>query len=108
MWKRELVDHQQRRVGYPVGKPRLGEAAEALRPAPWLQPAAAGDVLEKFDDDRAVKNRRAVGEQQAGHFAERILLAQRVILVERVRRHDGDASSEAENVGRDAHLAPIG
>ena len=60
--------------------------AVAVAPLERQQAVGAGDILQIFDDDPAVVDRAAVGEHEAGHFAERVLLAQRVAVVERVGR----------------------
>ena len=67
----------------PSASRAQSQRLEARQAARRHERVSAGHVGQKFDDHAAVVNRRAVASEQAGHFAERVLLPQRVVLVER-------------------------
>ncbi len=101
-----FVHDQDRGLADAVGQPRQRQRLEARPAARRQQALAARDLLQELDDHAAVVDRRAVGQHETGHLAERVLLPQRVVLVERVGGQHGDALAQAQHVDRHAHLAP--
>src|SRR5262249_22555508 len=67
--------------------------------------AAAGAVIEIFQDHAGIEQHRAVFEQQRRNLAERILLPQRVARTHRVGGRDGDLALEPEHAYGDLDLA---
>src|SRR5262245_23737217 len=89
--KAALVNDENGGIHDTVGKPRQRERAIALASAQGQQAISVGDILQKLDDDAAVVNSTVVGQDETGHLAERVLLSQRIVLVNRVGGDDRDA-----------------
>jgi hypothetical protein len=68
-------------------------------------PAAAGAMIEIFDDRPRVEERRSILEDQDRNLAERILPAQRIGRLHRVGPLDGDVALQAKQARRKPDLA---
>src|SRR5262249_56868030 len=86
--KAALVNNQDRGIDDSVGEPRQRERPIALPSAQRQQPVGAGDVLQILNDDAAVVDRTFVGQHETGHLAKRVLLLQRIVLVEGISGAD--------------------
>ena len=67
--------------------------------------AAAGAMIEIFEDHARIEQRRAVLEHQRRNLAERILLPHAIAGVHGVGRLDPDLVVEAEHAGGEPDLA---
>src|SRR5262249_30569589 len=67
--------------------------------------AAAGTMIEIFEDHAGIEQHRAVLEHERRDLAERVLLANGVARAHGVGRLDGDLALEPEHGGGDPHLA---
>ena len=68
-------------------------------------PAAAGAMIEIFEDHPGIEQHRAVLEHERRDLAERILLPDRVVGIGGVGGLDRDLAIEAEQAGGDPDLA---
>ena len=100
-----LIDNQDGGVENAVAQRLQRERVTARRPAVRNDDAAAGDVVEIFEDDPAVIDGAVIVGDQHRYFAERVVLPQHVPRVHRIGAHEGDAFREAEMQDGHAHLA---
>src|SRR4029077_4935962 len=88
------------------GEARQREHPIAVASAQRQQPVRAGNVLQVLDDDSAVVDRAAVAQDKAWHLAQRVLLAQRIVVIQRVGRSDRHAPAQSQRLNRHANFAP--
>src|SRR5690242_7861120 len=81
-----LVNDQDRGIHDAVGQSSLREHAIALGSVQSQQAIGSGNLLQELNDDPAVVDCASILQNKTRHLAERILLTQRISLVERVCR----------------------
>jgi hypothetical protein len=102
-----LVDLEQGRIHDAVGERLLAQGLETV-PAGGDDAPAPGQVIEIIHDDAGIVEGLAVLQDQGGDLSEGVLLAKRIVRVERIRLDDLDAVGEAQERGRDLDLAAEG
>ena len=100
-----LVNNEDRRIHDAIGERLLHQRGEARIPVGRQDAATAGDVVETFENDAAVIDATAIVERHHRHLAERVLLAEGIGGVHRLRGLDRDAVDQAEMGRGDARLA---
>jgi hypothetical protein len=99
-----FVDRQDRGIENAVAQRLHAQRCEALRGFTRDDLAAAGAVIEIFEDHPRIVKRAAILGDQHGNLAERVLPAHRVARIHRVGRLDLDVVDPEHGQG-DRHLA---
>ncbi len=100
-----LIDDENRRIHDAIGERLQPQRVDAGLEIRWDDFAAAGQVIEIFENDRRIEDRAAVIEDENGDFAERILLAHRIGRILGRGRFDFDLAIESKHAHGDAGLA---
>ena len=100
-----FVHQQDRGIHHAVGERLQAQGGKTRVGVVGKDAAAAGAMIEIFQDHPGIEQHRAVLEQKRRDFAERILLAHAVARVHRVGGLDRDVAVEPEHVRRNPDLA---